>query len=216
MRRIEPVGDCAARVSWQAEHSTIDLILNQQVQALARQINQAAYPGIGEALPGYAALLVYYDPVQRSYSALADWLNSLPDADTAPVNPPRVVQIPVAYGGANGPDLAFVAQHANMTPEEVVRIHAAVRYTVLMMGFLPGFPYLGGMDVRLAAPRLTTPRLSVPAGSVGIAGEQTGIYSLESPGGWQIIGRTPLALFDLAADPPFLLAPGDEVQFYAL
>jgi len=130
-----------------------------------------------------------------------------------PLPQARRVEIPVCYGGEWGPDLDFVARHAGLTTAEVIRRHAAAEYTVYMMGFLPGFPYLGGLDVSIAAPRLETPRRRVPAGSVGIAGEQTGIYPLASPGGWRLIGRTEVALFDLTARPPCLLAPGDQVQF---
>jgi len=123
------------------------------------------------------------------------------------------VEIPVVYGGESGPDLAFVAAHTGLSADEVIRRHTAPTYTVYFIGFTPGFPYLGGMDVRLTAPRLETPRARVPAGSVGIAGPQTGVYPLESPGGWRIIGRTHLPLFDLSAQPPSLLSPGDEVRF---
>ena len=119
----------------------------------------------------------------------------------------------MVYGGEAGPDLAFVASHTGLSADEVIRRHTAPRYTVYFIGFTPGFPYLGGMDVRLTTPRLETPRARVPAGSVGIAGPQTGVYPLESPGGWRIIGRTQLPLFDLAAQPPSLLSPGDEVRF---
>ena len=125
----------------------------------------------------------------------------------------RTVEIPTLYGGENGPDLSFVAEHNGLTVEEVVRIHSSRDYPVYMMGFTPGFPYLGGMDGRIAAPRLNSPRTNVPAGSVGIAGEQTGIYPMESPGGWQIIGRTETTLFDPNHEKPFLLAPGDQVRF---
>jgi inhibitor of KinA len=123
------------------------------------------------------------------------------------------VEIPVCYGGEFGADLDFVAKHANLTPGEVIEIHSAADYLVHMIGFAPGFPYLGGMSSKIAAPRRSSPRLKVPAGSVGIAGEQTGIYPLETPGGWQLIGRTPLALFRPEQDPPTLLQPGDIVRF---
>jgi KipI family sensor histidine kinase inhibitor len=123
------------------------------------------------------------------------------------------VEIPTVYGGKDGPDLDFVAAYHHISPEDVVRIHAGAVYQVYMLGFTPGFAYLGGMDPLIAAPRLAKPRTKVPAGSVGIAGVQTGVYPLETPGGWRIIGRTPLRLFDLLAEPPVILAPGDEVRF---
>ena len=126
---------------------------------------------------------------------------------------PRVVEVPVVYGGEFGPDLDFVSLHTRLPVEEVIRLHSGGEYPVYMIGFTPGFPYLGGMDGRLASPRLETPRTRIPMGSVGIAGEQTGIYPQESPGGWRIIGRTPLRLFDLQREPPCLLSPGDVVRF---
>lgn len=128
----------------------------------------------------------------------------------------KKVIIPVCYGGEYGPDLEFVSQYTGLSEEEVVKIHTACTYRVYMLGFLPGFPYLGGMDERIAAPRLETPRTRIPAGSVGIAGSQTGFYPMESPGGWRIIGRTPIKAFDPFSDNPFLLAPGDLVQFRAI
>jgi inhibitor of KinA len=124
-----------------------------------------------------------------------------------------MVEIPVCYGGAFGPDLAFVAQHAQLTPDEVVARHSAPNYLVHMIGFTPGFPYLGGLDERLATPRLASPRAQVPAGTVGIAGAQTGIYSVPTPGGWQLIGRTPLQLFNPAWDAPSLLRAGQHLRF---
>jgi inhibitor of KinA len=127
--------------------------------------------------------------------------------------PARTVDIPVCYGGEFGPDLAEVAARNGLSAEEVIRIHASAEYLVYMIGFAPGFPYLGGMSGRIAAPRRSTPRLAIPAGSVGIAGEQTGVYPLETPGGWQLIGRTPIALFLPVRSPPSLLRAGDKVRF---
>jgi KipI family sensor histidine kinase inhibitor len=126
---------------------------------------------------------------------------------------PRRVEIPTIYGGEYGPDLDFVAQYHHLTPAEVIRIHSGVDYPVYMLGFIPGFAYLGGLDAAIATPRLDQPRTRIPAGSVGIAGAQTGVYPLDTPGGWRIIGRTPLRLFDPLADPPALLSPGDIVRF---
>jgi len=126
---------------------------------------------------------------------------------------PREVEIPVVYGGEFGPDIGFVAAHTGLSEEEVVRLHTSVTYTVYMLGFAPGFVYLGGLPEALATPRLPTPRPSVPAGSVGIAGLQTGIYGLSTPGGWLLIGRTPLTMLDLNRQPPTLLQPGDRVRF---
>ena len=128
----------------------------------------------------------------------------------------RVVELPVLYGGEYGPDIEKVAEHAGMAVDEMIGLHSGTGYLVYMLGFTPGFPYLGGLDDRLATPRVATPRLRIPAGSVGIAESQTGVYPLTSPGGWNIIGRTPLALFDPTREPPSLLAPGDVVRFVPL
>ena len=135
------------------------------------------------------------------------------EAGAGPSRSARVVRVPVCYGGAHGPDLEFVAAHAGLTTDEVVALHSAVAYLVYMLGFTPGFAYLGGMTERIAAPRLDSPRTRIPAGSVGIAGAQTGIYPIESPGGWRLIGRTPLRLFDPRSERPFLLAAGDRARF---
>ncbi|HNS37255.1 MAG TPA: 5-oxoprolinase subunit PxpB [Anaerolineaceae bacterium] len=208
---IHPYGDSAVIVNL---GSQLDRNVNQQVHALASRVMQAQLPGICEVVPGYVSLVIHFDPLQTSLPAVMDGVNDLhASLGQQPLPQARRVEIPVCYGGEWGPDLDFVARHAGLTTAEVIRRHAAAEYTVYMMGFLPGFPYLGGLDVSIAAPRLETPRRRVPAGSVGIAGEQTGIYPLASPGGWRLIGRTEVALFDLTARPPCLLAPGDQVQF---
>ncbi len=208
---IQPVGDAALLVAL-GDH--IDLQLNRKVHALAKCLAGLTGAGLGECLPSYTTLLVQYDSLRLDYPAaerlVRECIRQIP-ADTA--WQPRIVEIPLVYGGEYGPDLGFVAQHAGLSEAEVIRRHSAAAYPVYMMGFTPGFPYLGGLDPQLAAPRLDTPRSRVPAGSVGIAGEQTGIYPLVSPGGWQIIGRTARVLFDVRSDPPCLIAPGDEVHF---
>ncbi|HWQ45628.1 MAG TPA: 5-oxoprolinase subunit PxpB, partial [Longilinea sp.] len=174
-------------------------------------------PGVGEAVPGYTTLMVKYDPQHLDYPRLcAEIQTLLEQLSEAAAQPPHRVEIPVAYWGRHGPDLDFVTRHTGLAPEEVIRRHVAGVYPVYFLGFLPGFPYLGGMDPALATPRLESPRTSVPAGSVGIAGAQTGIYPSESPGGWRLIGRTPLALFDPLSEKPALLSPGDEVVFVPL
>ena len=147
-----------------------------------------------ETVPAFASLLITYDPLVTEYDTIADAVKKLADADgaDAAAGEGRLVTIPVCYGGDFGPDLPFVAQHAGLTEEEVIALHAGREYQIYMLGFLPGFPYLGGLDERLFTPRLGTPRTAIPAGAVGIGGEQTGIYPIASPGGWQLIGRTPL------------------------
>jgi KipI family sensor histidine kinase inhibitor len=208
---IQPVGDSALLVTL---GEGIDLTVNRRAHALANRLMREAFPGLGECVPSYTSVLVHYDALVWDAGEIIrlveDRLHS--DVDEL-VWQPRLVEIPVVYGGEDGPDLDFISEHSGLPVGEVIRRHSGMGYPVYMMGFTPGFPYLGGLDPRLAAPRLETPRSRVPAGSVGIAGEQTGVYPLESPGGWRIIGRTPLRLFDVQRQPPCLLAPGDVVRF---
>ncbi len=216
--RIEPLGDCAALISF---GERIDEGMHRLVRAACARLEAEPVPGATELVPAFTTVAVCYDPARVGSAApyrtvaaaLAARLAGL-EADAAV--PARTVEIPVRYGGAAGPDLAQVAAHAGMAPAEVVRLHAAGEYLVHMIGFAPGFPYLGGLDSRLHCPRREVPRTAVPAGSVGIGGSQTGIYPLESPGGWQLIGRTPLVLFDPSRDPPALLRAGDRVRFVPL
>ena len=128
----------------------------------------------------------------------------------------EIIEVPVLYGGEYGPDIENIASHNNLSVEEVIKIHTSGEYLVYMLGFTPGFPYLGGMDKRIATPRLTTPRTKIPAGSVGIAGEQTGLYPIESPGGWQLLGRTPLNFFDPMKENPFIVTSGQYIKFTAI
>ena len=173
--------------------------------------------GVIETIPGYTTLLLFYDPVKISYAQLTKTtLSRLSDTSVLQLPPPKTITIPVAYGGEFGPDIAFVARHNNLTPDEVIRLHTTGKYPVYMLGFTPGFPYLGGLTEKLWTPRLETPRIHVPAGSVGIANNQTGIYPVASPGGWQLIGRTPLKLFDPGRKDPFLVHPGEIVVFEAI
>jgi KipI family sensor histidine kinase inhibitor len=208
--RFQPAGDSAVLVSF---GNQIDPELNRQVHSLAHRLEAAQLPGLGELVPGYTTLLVHYDTLEYDYNQTVDLLRQHLSTTEALAKLQRRITIPVYYGGENGPDLAYVADYHHISVEEVIAIHSGTDYQVYMMGFMPGFPYLGGMNPAIATPRLATPRSKVPGGSVGIAGGQTGVYPLESPGGWQIIGRTPQRLFDLERDPPFLLAPGDVVRF---
>jgi len=210
--RFQPAGEAGLLVTL---GDLIDPLLNRRVHALAQSLLTTGLDGVGEAVPGYATLLIHYDPLVWAYPALCERVAALLESSAARLHDwhPRQVEIPVVYGGAFGPDLESVAQTHNLAPAEVVARHSAPVYSVYLIGFMPGFPYLGGLDPALATPRLETPRSRVPAGSVGIAGAQTGIYPLESPGGWRLIGRTPLPLVDWQREPPFLLAPGDFVRF---
>jgi KipI family sensor histidine kinase inhibitor len=211
--RYSPVGDSALLLEF---GERVSPALNARVHALDRWLKADLFPGITACVPGYASLLVLYDLLKVNGGQVRTWLEerwrSCPFEDSQQSG--KIV-IPVRYGGEDGPDLDFVARYHDISPEEVVRRHTTPTYVVAMMGFTPGFPYLLGLDPALATPRLDDPRTLVPAGSVGIAGEQTGIYPLDSPGGWQLIGRISEKIFDLERDPPFLLSPGDEVMFVA-
>lgn len=174
----------------------------------------ASVRGVTNVHPAYASILIDFDPLTAGHREMARTAAELfAEAAAAPLPAPRTIDIPVAYGGAYGPDLEAVAALTGHTPEEVVAIHSGAEYLVHFLGFSPGFPYLGGMPESIAAPRLETPRRRVPAGSVAIGGRQTGVYPLASPGGWRVIGRTTARLFHPDADPPTLLQLGDHVRF---
>lgn len=210
--RFAPLGDAAILVQF---GDAIDPEINARVHRLAAALAAANRAGFGEPVPAYTSVLLHYDPLQLDYAEVLREVQALlPGQELREmVSSARLVEIPVRYGGADGPDLDTVAATNNLTPQEVIAIHSGREYPVYLIGFLPGFPYLGGLDPRIATPRRESPRTLVPAGSVGIAGEQTGIYPLDSPGGWQLIGRTSSALFDPQREPPSLLAPGDRVRF---
>jgi KipI family sensor histidine kinase inhibitor len=190
---------------------------NQAVQALARALDATAPPGIASVVPAVHTLLVGFDPLTIDSGALERHVERLiAGLDHAPAAPPRVVEIAVRYGGEDGPDLDEVAARLGMAPREVIAAHCQAPHRVLMIGFAPGYPYLGGLPQRLHLPRRATPRKAVPAGSVAIAAGMTGIYPARLPGGWHLIGRTEQRLFDPAAEHPCLLEPGDGVRFVAL
>lgn len=188
--------------------------LSRRVAALTARIDGQFNPAIIEIVPSYRAVMVEYDPMITDHELMAEQLLDLAQkAGEQAMEPGRQVEIPVCYGGSFGPDLETVAAHNSLTPKQVIEIHSAGSYPVYMMGFSPGFPYLGGLDRRIATPRLSSPRTVIPAGSVGIAGSQTGVYPQATPGGWQLIGRTPLSLFKPESQQPFLLKAGDVVRF---
>jgi len=196
----------------------IDPRVNALVLALFRGLRERAIPGIVELVPSYRALMISFDPVAIDDEALVRIV-----VDTAGAAQPdeverRTITLPVAYGGAHGPDLEAVAHHAGLATDEVIARHAGALYDVFFLGFTPGFPFLGGLNPVLATPRRATPRPHVAAGSVGIAGSQTGVYPVSSPGGWNIIGRTPVALFDQQRrlDAAVLLRPGDRIRFHPI
>ncbi|WP_321890041.1 5-oxoprolinase subunit PxpB [Paraburkholderia bannensis] len=212
--RIYPLGD-EALVCEAPPPATLDVQRRiWAVAALAR-----GWDAVREVVPGMNNLTIVFDALAADAVALTRALEAAwHDADASDALKPdaatgREVEIPVHYGGEAGPDLGAVARHTGLAPADVAARHAAGVYTVFFLGFQPGFAYLGGLDAALHAPRRATPRVAVPAGSVGIGGAQTGIYPARSPGGWQLIGRTALNLFDPARNPPSLLMPGDRVRF---
>jgi len=212
--RIRPAGDQALLVEFGTE---ISLPVNLRVQEFCRRAGSHRIPGIGEMIPSYCSALVYYDPFLLCFSDVAGWfegfLASKPEETASPTS---VKEIPVLYGGEHGPDLPFVAHHNKISEEEVIRLHTTQAYRVYVVGFSPGFAAMGIVPPSIQAPRLANPRTKVAAGSVGIGGLQTGIYAVESPGGWQLIGRTPLRLFDLEKHPPSFFQAGDYARFYAI
>jgi inhibitor of KinA len=211
---IVPAGDAAFVVKF-AER--VDPVINARAIELAERLRAAAPAGVQDVVPAFRSVAVYFNPLLTDHNRLIDELHRLASsgvARDAPLKEP--IQIPVEYGGRFGPDLGDVAQFANATEDEVIRLHTAITYRVFMLGFVPGFAYMGAVDPRIAAPRRQTPRTAVPAGSVGIAGVQTGIYPSEIPGGWQLIGRTAVKPFDLARADASLFKPGDTVRFVAV
>lgn len=210
---VVPYGDAALLVDTGRDPSPATTAL---VSSIARAIEGAAPTSVTEVSRAYASLVVRYSPLSRSAASLASELEGLvAGIDPSAVKPTegRLVELPVCYDAEFAPDLPEVARHAGLTPGRAVAVHAATEYRVGMVGFLPGFAYLLGLDGRLACPRLDVPRARVEAGSVGIAGAQTGIYPSASPGGWRIIGRTPVTLYDPTADKPALLEANDRVRF---
>jgi inhibitor of KinA len=193
----------------------IDPAINARAVAIAAAVRALGRAGVRDVVPAYASVGIHVDPTRVDLDELVAAIERVaaampPEIDTTAA---RLVTIPVAYGGTFGPDLQEVARFAGCSEAEVVSRHASRTYRVYMLGFMPGFPYLGLVDERIAAPRRASPRTTVPAGSVGIAGRQTGIYPTASPGGWQIVGRSPVRLFDLDRADPCLLLPGDAVRF---
>jgi inhibitor of KinA len=216
--QLYPLGDAAIVLKFGGH---INLEAHTRIQAIAGWLAEHPAPWMVEWVPAFTTLTLYYNPWLASdegkwipYERVVHYIQEmLPKVHVAPSHSSRLVNIPVCYGGSYGPDLPLVASHNSLTIDEVVEIHSQAEYLVYMIGFAPGFPYLGGMSEDVATPRRQSPRPAIPAGSVGIAGAQTGIYSLETPGGWQLIGRTPLTLFDPKREQPSLLSAGDRVHF---
>lgn len=228
--KLLPLGDCAIVIELS---NSINIQTHQKIKALCSYLDEHPFEGMIEYIPAFTTITIVYDPL-RIYnsnnnlyserinkespylivSSIVKRILTLVDKEVK--DKTQVVEIPVCYGGEFGPDLEYVAKHNNITPEEVINIHASGEYLVYMIGFAPGFPYMGGMSDKIATPRRKSPRLLIPEGSVGIAGEQTGIYPIGTPGGWQLIGRTPVALFRPKEDIPSLLRAGDIIKFKAI
>ncbi|MCC9166021.1 5-oxoprolinase subunit PxpB [Pontibacter harenae] len=221
--KLYPLGDKAIVVEFGGE---INRSVHQRIRDFSAYLAQYPFDGMIEQVPAFTTVTIYYNPAliptQKGISAydklssyIQQLLPNIADAHiTAPA--PQTIEVPVCYGGAYGPDLEFVAKHNSLSPEEVIAIHTEQEYLVYMIGFAPGFPYMGGMSEKIAAPRRDAPRAVTPQGSVGIAGKQTGIYPIETPGGWQLIGQTPLLLFHPKRESPSLLHAGDMVRFTSI
>lgn len=215
-----PLGDSAVLVQFE---DIVSEKVHRQVTAMTRRMEQNPFPGWIECIPSYTSVAVYYDydkigkpeRFDTVFSYVCSMLEQRMEtcACEKTITKYEVVDIPVCYGGDYGPDLDEVAQQNHLSPRDVIRIHSGQDYLIYAIGFAPGFPYVGGIPEQIATPRKQTPRLQIPAGSVGIAGTQTGIYPIETPGGWQIIGRTPLVLFRPEAEPPTLLKSGQYIRF---
>ena len=218
---IYPISECAVTVEF---GNTIDERLMRRIIRFNQSLLQKPFPGMLTTVPAYTTLTVFFNPLElinkndlpgiSCFDKVSGYLKSLRDENNpTPVTENEIITIPVYYGGSAGPDIEYVATYHNLTINEVIALHRQPVYKVYMIGFIPGFAYMGGLNETLYTPRKATPRKAVPAGAVGIAGQQTGIYPLETPGGWQIIGQTPLNLFDAARNPPALLKAGDRVRF---
>ena len=209
--RIRISGDRAILAEY---GDAIDERVNEKVRTVTELLRQSSVEGIDLILPAYRSIGIRFDPLVIQVAEIEKLLVNLESGlDGAAIPEARTVEIPVCYGGDYGPDIDFVAEHNGIDPEEVIRLHSAAPYRIFTIGFAPGFFYLGGLDPRIHTPRMKTPRAMVPAGSVGIAETQTGAYPIDSPGGWRIIGRTPLRLFDASRPEPFFYQAGDSIRF---
>ena len=211
--RVRMAGDAALTLEFPPR---IEAGINARVVAAAARVAAARCRGVRDVVPGFHTLTVYLDPLRADAGRVRAVLEEAAAAPASVADSSREVVIPVRYGGRHGPDLDEVAAFARCSPAEVVRRHATVAYRVYMVGYLHGFAYLGTVDPRIAMPRRPTPRLTVPAGAVGIAGGQTGVYPTAAPGGWRLIGRTAVRMFDARRRPPGLVGPGDRVRFEPL
>ena len=209
--RILTAGDSALLIEFGKE---INPETNRKITALVQLMREQHIEGIVDVIPAFCSLLINYDPRVLSYEELKERMEHLLKMETkTEATRKRIFEIPVCYGGEYGPDIENIAEHAGLSVEEVIKIHSSKDYLIYMLGFLPGFTYLGGLDERIHTPRLASPRLKIRAGSVGIGGSQTGIYPLDSPGGWQLMGMTPVRTYDPERQTPILVEAGDYIRF---
>ena len=209
--RILTAGDSALLVEFGKE---INPEINQKISAVVQLMKEQHIEGIVDIIPAFCSLLINYDPRVASYEEIKKRIEDLIKVDIKTENKQKkVFEIPVCYGGEYGPDLANIAAHAGLSEEEVIQIHSSQDYLIYMLGFLPGFTYLGGLDERIHTPRLASPRIKINAGSVGIGGSQTGIYPVDSPGGWQLMGMTPVKTYDPERETPILVEAGNYIRF---
>lgn len=188
--------------------------INQKVRAMFFAVESRNIEGVISFVPTYRSLLIEYDSLKISYEAIKKELEAIENTlSDFKLPPPNVLEVPVLYGGEKGPDMEYVSSHSGLTEDEVIKIHSSKLYLIYMLGFTPGFSYLGGMDERLESPRLEVPRQKIEKGSVGIAGMQTGIYSVDSPGGWRLIGKTPIEIYNHLRKPPIIQRSGDYIKF---
>jgi len=209
--RILTAGDSAILVEFGNEVSPD---INRKITAVVQLMHQQHIEGVVDVIPAFCSLLINYDPRVITYREMAERIKALLKVDVqVGGGKKRVYEIPVCYGGEYGPDIESIAKHAGLSQEEVIQIHCSRDYLIYMLGFLPGFCYLGGLDERIHTPRLANPRIKISAGSVGIGGSSTGIYPVDSPGGWQLMGMTPVKTYDPAMETPILLNAGDYIRF---
>jgi len=214
MPQFKPAGDKAVLIEFE---QIISEETSARIRHITSNIENSKNPAVIEIIPAYASICVTYDPCMTDYDAFTEFLSSFliksSDNDFASAT---VFEIPVLYNHETGPDLRFVSEHCKLLVDEIISIHTSSEYLIYMLGFAPGFPYLGGMDERISTPRLKVPRTKIKAGSVGIAGSQTGMYPLESPGGWQLIGQTPIKLYDPNRTPAVYYSAGDYIKYRAI
>lgn len=209
--KILTAGDSSLLIEFGKE---ISPEINKRISATVQLMKEQHIEGVVDVIPAFASLLINYDPRVIAYDKLVKRMKHLLKMDAkVETGKKRIFEIPVCYGGEFGPDLENIAKHANLTEQEVIDIHSSRDYLIYMLGFLPGFCYLGGLDERIYTPRLVNPRIKIEAGSVGIGGSQTGIYPLESPGGWQLMGKTPVKTYDPERETPIMVEAGNYIRF---